>query len=95
MKVRITDDAQSDLAGIAAWIARDNVSAAVQFGDALVAKALEIGAMPRAFPMLGQRDDLRKRSFRNHVIIYRVTDEVVILRIFDGRRDYLSLLDNL
>ena len=97
MKVIITAAAQVDLANLIAWIGSDDMAAAIRFGDELVAKARQIGQMPHAFAVVARRRqaDLRKRSHRNHAIIYRVTTEVEVLRIVDARRDYISLLDEL
>ena len=97
MRVNITPAARADLANLIEWISADSVAAAVRYGDELVAKAMKIGAMPLAFPVVAKRrnGDLHKRTHRNHAIIYRVTFEVEVLRILDVRRDYIPLLDEL
>ncbi|HEU0067224.1 MAG TPA: type II toxin-antitoxin system RelE/ParE family toxin [Sphingomonas sp.] len=51
MKVRISAKAQADLEAILNWIAQDDPATALRFGDALIAKAREIGEMPLAFRM--------------------------------------------
>ena len=94
MKVRFASQVELDLGEIAAWIARDDPVAAVRYTAALKERAVELGGMPHAFPIVRRRRGtaLRKRTYRSHVIIYRVTSIVVVLLIVHVRRDYLALL---
>ncbi len=92
--MRISAQAQADLVQISDWIAEDDPDAAVRFVEALTAKAIEIGEMPLAFPLLTRRYgvDVRKRSYRRYLIFYTVTRSgVTVARVVHGMRDLTSL----
>ena len=96
MRVRLTPNARTDLREIHDWIARDDPDAAVRFAAELRRKAGEVGELPFGFPACGgRRAELRKRSWRDYIIVYRVTREVEIVGFFHARRDYLKLLDDI
>lgn len=46
--------------------------------------------LPPAFRFGNQ--DLRKLVFRNYLIIYRVSDQVIAERLFYGRQDWMGIL---
>lgn len=97
MRVRLTRNARLDLRAIHDWIARDDPDTASRFAEELRSKAREIGQRPLGYPVAARRRGivLRKRSWRNYVIVYRVKTEIEIVGFFHVKRDYLSLLDNL
>jgi plasmid stabilization system protein ParE len=95
MNVVLSDQARASLREIAHFIARDNRARARSFARALRAKALEIGAMPRAFPLVPRYERLgvRRRVYRDYLIFYCVEgDRVVIIHILHGVVDYEPLL---
>jgi toxin ParE1/3/4 len=76
MRVVLSTQAKSGLRDIAAFIGRDNKARARTFARELRDKALELGAMPRAFPIAPRFED----------------DRVVVIHIPHGARDYEALL---
>jgi len=90
MRVVLSAEAKSDLREIGAYIARDNKARARSFARELRDKALEIGAMPRAFPLVRRFEHLgiRRRPYRDYLIFYRIEDgRVVVVHILHGARD--------
>lgn len=51
MKVRFTRSAETDLADIADWIARDNPARAITFIRELRAKCMSLADRPERFPV--------------------------------------------
>ena len=47
-------------------------------------------ALPPGFRI--DNNDLRKLVFKNYLIIYRVTDQIIAERVLYGRRDWLRIL---
>lgn len=95
MKVRLSRLAERDLEGIGDWIARDDPVVAGRFLADLKAAAYTIGDMPYAFPAVAGdgSGSLRKRSYRRHVIYYRIgRATVTILRIIRHSRDQATQL---
>lgn len=96
MKVAFAQAAERDLNEIGAFIARDNPRRALSFVLELLAACEAIGDSPLGSPILARyaRLEYRKRTFRDYLIIYRVTpDEVQIVRVLHGARDFERLLD--
>jgi toxin ParE1/3/4 len=89
--VILTPQSQEDLGEIVSFIARDNPNRAVQFGNALVDKALSLDAFPergRIVPEL-QLESVREIIHRSYRIIYEVLhdpDEVFVLRFWHAAR---------
>ena len=95
MTVRITPEAEGDLAAVADFISRDNPQRAVSFVRELRSKCLILADFPRAYPLLPRYEQrgIRRRSHRDYLILYRVTgDHVDVLRIVHGRRDLDAIL---
>jgi toxin ParE1/3/4 len=95
VKVIFTNEALQNLRDIGDYIAEDNPSRALTFVRELREKALGIGRMPRAYPLVGQfdGDDVRRRVHGDYLILYTVEAErVLILFITHGARDYEALL---
>lgn len=90
MKVRYTPVAEQDLEAIGDWIAEDSPRGAVAFIERLNRACDSLGALPLAFPIDPELVDLalRKRVVGPYLIFYRVTEEVEIVRVIHGARDY-------
>lgn len=89
MKVTYASSAQEDLDSIRRWIARDDRSRAITFVRELQAIADDLANGPERFPLLDETryPDVRRRNYQSYRILYRATDdEVVILHIHHGRR---------
>ena len=89
MKIYVSEEADSDLLKIHAYIAERNLAAAVSLANEFNQKFANLAR----FPFIGRdRSNLLKgvRSVvaENYVIFCRVDrDLVVIVRVLDGRRD--------
>jgi toxin ParE1/3/4 len=95
MKLVLTDEARADLLRIADRIARDSPRRAVTFVDEIEARCVQIPKMPRAHPLLPGREasGLRRVVHGNYLIFYRVEpDQVVVVHILHGARDYQAIL---
>lgn len=93
MKVVLTPAAKADLREIAIWIGADSVPQAEKFVDRLTVKALSLDKLALRYPLIG-RGDLRRMPFRAYLIFYRVGEQVEVMRILHGARDWASLLDD-
>lgn len=96
MKVKVTDRAQVDLDEIAAWIAADHPKRAVSFAEELWSRCQSLASRPERFPVVrstrGRR--IRKLSHHGYVILYFVMeDHVEVVRIVQGSRDWVALLE--
>lgn len=91
MKIAITRTAWRDLAEIGDYISIDSTKAALAETEKLLSTAYALADQPKAWPLIG-RDDIRKRPIGPHLIFYRVTDRIEVLRILHSARDWLSLL---
>lgn len=95
MRVRLTAEAESDLEGIADYIARDNLPRALAFIQDLRGKCLGLAEMPLAFPILVryEQSGIRRRVHGSYQIFYRVDDQqVIVLHILHGAMDYAAIL---
>jgi plasmid stabilization system protein ParE len=95
VRVVFSDQAKADLTEIGDHIAKDSPLRALDFTGELEAKALQIGDMPRAFPLLPRYEHygIRRRPYRNYLIFYRVeNDRISIIHIVHGARDHEALL---
>jgi toxin ParE1/3/4 len=79
--------ANADLEAIGDWIARDNPGRAISFVAELRNACEALGANPRIYPLLPGSRTLRKRTFAQYLILYRVRAEVFIVSIWHGARD--------
>jgi plasmid stabilization system protein ParE len=80
---------------IAAFIAKDSPLAAYKFIAYLRAKALSLGDIPHAFPLVPryERAGIRRRPCGRYLIFYRADEGAVsIVRILHSARDYEILL---
>ena len=93
MRVRLSRQAERDLVAIGSWLADRNARAANELIELLRHRVKNLGNNPMIGPL---RDDIAK-GMRGHVvapflILYRVEDdELLVVRIVDGRRDLNSL----
>ena len=95
MKVVISATAKADLVEIGDFIAVDSRQRAQTFVDELVACCRQLATMPRAFPLVPhlKAAGLRRRPYRDYVILYRIEDETVqVLRVLHGARRHDWLL---
>lgn len=97
-KVRFLEDAVNDLEEIVLYISTDSIGRAVKWRDNI----LEIATKLSSFPFMGavvQDKKISRLGYRmipvnNYTIFYKVyeeADEVVILRVLSGAKDYPSL----
>ena len=87
MIVVFSQRADADLEAIGDWIARDNPGRAISFVAELRCACEELGANPRMYPFLPGSRTLRKRTFEQYLILYRVHAKVFIVSIWHGARD--------
>jgi toxin ParE1/3/4 len=95
MKVVITAAAKADLAEIGDFIKMDNPDRAITFISELLDRCRSLGDMPRAYPLVPryERFGVRRRVYRNYLIFYRINEnQIEVLHVLDGARDYESLL---
>jgi toxin ParE1/3/4 len=95
MKVVLAQAAIADLIAIGRYIAKDSPARAETFVQELEQKCMELGSMPRAFPLVPHRKnkDVRRRVHGSYLIFYRVgADKIDVLHVLHGARDYESWL---
>jgi toxin ParE1/3/4 len=95
MKLLITPEARRDLESIGDWIAKDSPLRAVAFVEELELSCAEILLFPEKYPVAIRYEKmaLRRKVHGNYLIFYRVvTDQVQIIHILHGARDYEGLL---
>jgi toxin ParE1/3/4 len=94
VKVRFTAPADADFEAIGDWIAQDDPQRAGSFIRELREAAAALGRYPRRYPTLpGAPAEVRKKSYRQYLILYRVRErEVQILRVGHGSRDWTAIL---
>ena len=89
MKVFLSEDADSDLLNVHAYLAERNPAAVVSLAHEFEAKFQNLSR----FPFIGRDRSNLVRGIRsvvagNYVIFYRVDpDRVTIMRVLDGRSD--------
>ena len=96
MKVRLSRPAQIDLEEIGDWIGEDNPLRAISFLDELERRCRTLARFPRRYPVVLSMEgvEIRKRSYRRYVILYRVKDETVFVeRIVHSARDWMALVE--
>lgn len=90
----LTDVAEEDIDEIAVYIAQDNVTAALKLVDSFH----EAMAMLAKHPQMGHsRKDLTDQPVRfwpvkSHLIIYKETTPIEIIRVLSGFRNIAELL---
>ena len=95
MKVELTPLAATDLEEIGDRIALRNSSRTVSFVQELRDKVRKIGEFPHAgSPRPQWGDDVRIELHGRYLIVYRVREEVQILRVVHGGRDLDALFSH-
>ena len=95
MKVRLTQQARTELGSIGDHIAKDNPVRAVSFMRELLACCASLGDAPLGYPLIPRYEQhgIRRRVHGNYLLLYRVVaDQVVVLHVLHGARDHLPLL---
>jgi toxin ParE1/3/4 len=93
--VVLADEAESDLETIAEDIARDSVTAALNFVGELREKCFELAQAPQGYPLVPRYEHrgIRRRPFGNYLIFYRIgAGAIEVVHILHGARDYEPLL---
>ena len=93
-RVALTDKAERDLEVAVAFLAGFSPEVAERIGLELVEVIFSLDQLPRRGSPVRARPGLRKLSHRYYLIYYRVDEPnrlVVIVRIWDGRKDPSSL----
>jgi toxin ParE1/3/4 len=87
VNVRWTQPALGDIAGVFAYIARDNEAAAIRVVDELMAAGAGLEFHPR-LGRPGRVRGTRELVVGRYVLVYRVQaqDELVIVRVVHGAR---------
>ena len=85
MNVRWTQPALGDIAGVFAYIARDNEIEAVRVVDRLMAAGAGLEFHPR-MGRPGRVRSTRELVVGKYVLVYRVQDDLVIVRVIHGAR---------
>jgi plasmid stabilization system protein ParE len=89
-QVALTDEAETDLGNVVAFLAQKSPTAAERIGLELVALIFSLDLLPQRGASVRNRPGLRKLAHRHYLIIYRVNEAaglVEIIRIWDGRQD--------
>jgi toxin ParE1/3/4 len=87
-EVILTEPARDDLREVVAFIAQDNLQAAVTFRD-LIAETETLVHFPHRGRLMRRRGNVRKLVCRPYLILYRVAESrrtVEILRFWHGAR---------
>jgi toxin ParE1/3/4 len=94
VQVHLTDQAHADLMEIGEWIERDSPARAATFVDELHDACMQLGEMPKAFPLIPEkpRSGIRKRVYGDYLIFYIVEDRVEVIHVMHGARDYTRVL---
>lgn len=89
MKLEIRSAARSDLAEIAAYIARDNPMRAVGFARELSEKIRSVAERPLSFPARDEwQSGVRSAVHGKYHIVFRVEEKrVIVLRILHAARN--------
>jgi plasmid stabilization system protein ParE len=93
--VTLTAEAEADLEAIGDYIAQDNPERAVSFVEEIAERCLRLGQAPNAYALVPRLAHLgiRKRTFGNYLIFYRVLrDQVQVLHVLNSARDYEAIL---
>ena len=95
MRVTFSREAEEDLAEVAAFIAEDSPRQAGAFVLRLSAVCLALAEAPQRFQVVLIKDDIeiRRATHGRYSIFYTVRlDEVYVLHILHGARDYARIL---
>lgn len=96
MRITYTAVALADIRAIGRYIHIDSPIHAKRFVRDLKGACAALALAPRGYPVMPRFAELglRKRVFRDHLIIYRVVDHIEVVRIVHGARDVDALLND-
>jgi len=89
-QVALTDEAETDLGNVVAFLAQKSPTAAERIGLELVDVIFSLDQLPNRGAPVRKRPALRKLAHRHYLIIYRVNESaarVEIVRVWDNRQD--------
>ncbi|RUW30387.1 MAG: type II toxin-antitoxin system RelE/ParE family toxin [Mesorhizobium sp.] len=92
---RVSDEAESDLERIAAYIAKDNPRRALSFIQELRGKCEALAETPKSSPLVPRYEQhgIRRRVHGGYLIFYRVErEQIVIIHVLHGAMDYAAIL---
>ncbi len=94
MKIVYTATALADMRGIGRYVQADSSVHARSFIQDLKHACAALAQTPRGYPAMPRFAEmgLRKRAFRDYLIIYRVADHIEVFRILHGARDVDAIL---
>jgi toxin ParE1/3/4 len=95
VRARLSEAAERELEAIGDYIARDNPPRAATFVCDIRNACLGLGDFPNRFPVVPryERHGVRHRAHGDYLIFYSVgAEEVFVLHILHGARDYASIL---
>jgi len=90
-QVLITDSALADLREIVEFIAQDDATAAERMGHRLIARALDLAAMPQRHPIHDISRNIRKFPVPPYLVFYHCDPgnrTVYILHFWHGARQW-------
>jgi toxin ParE1/3/4 len=98
VKVRLSAAAKTDLREIGDWIGRDSSRRAASFVEELVHRCQGLSLHPRrnTIVMTVRSRGIRRAVHGDYLLFYEIgqdENEVVVLRILHGARDYQNLFD--
>lgn len=96
-KLNFSDLALNDLEEIVLYISRDSIENASKFQKKIVDSAKKLIALPKIGTLIPDNKlsskDYRMLIIDNYILFYKIYfDEIRVLRILNGRRDYPNLL---
>lgn len=96
-KLIFSDLALNDLEEIVLYISRDSIENAFRFQQKIVDCAKNLIALPKIGTLIPDNKlsskDYRMLIVDNYILFYKIySDEIRVLRILNGRRDYPNLL---
>ena len=88
-RIKRTRRAENDLIDIWSYVAQDSVAAADRLLDRIEARCRQLSEQPRSGPARADISaEARHLVIGNILVFYRIeNDEVVLLRVLDGRRN--------
>lgn len=96
MKVRLTVDAEADFGDIGEYIAQDDFAMAHRFVAELKSFIVRVAEAPRSNRLRTEWSGrVRAARLGSYLVIFEVEgDEMLVLRIVNGRRDIAKLLES-
>ncbi len=91
--VVLSSQAKEDLDEIAAYIANDDVDAAIRFGRSLFDSATVLARHPKLGVVFKKRQRIRYKVHQSYLIFYRINDqkkEIEVLRFWHGPSPHIS-----